>query len=343
MRSKQCCILTWSSPGFCISQQAWMNVKVCPKKPRSQQFSGFSSEMGVANSVVMGDTDTQPTQCIPSPQHRYACRFSPVTEFLSTSWALSTRKHQPPDHTFSLNSWSSLLPWSRSIRATWLSRPAGSTRVWLVSEVCGSTWVLEFPFSSCPSPLSSLQVPSSQSRSQSHVQSVEEWHLLEKLWQHHNSDRAPWQQQMCVGGHVVWWLYSSWACWTSQFSHCFSSSPPTAVLPSSQCMWVPHLSRSHQYLYRGVPLSQIVCTCVYCDSLRVLEPPAAVGGSMFSIGRSSSFNPATSCTYQINITTITCYMYSLVLSLTTLRSQKLSSELLLSLSSSPDNLSDNHH
>ena len=222
MRSKQCCILTWSSPGFCISQQAWMNVKVCPKKPRSQQFSGFSSEMGVANSVVMGDTDTQPTQCIPSPQHRYACRFSPVTEFLSTSWALSTRKHQPPDHTFSLNSWSSLLPWSRSIRATWLSRPAGSTRVWLVSEVCGSTWVLEFPFSSCPSPLSSLQVPSSQSRSQSHVQSVEEWHLLEKLWQHHNSDRAPWQQQMCVGGHVVWWLYSNWACWTSQFSHPWS-------------------------------------------------------------------------------------------------------------------------
>ena len=30
-----------------------MNFKVCPKKPRSQQFSGFSSEMGVANSVVM--------------------------------------------------------------------------------------------------------------------------------------------------------------------------------------------------------------------------------------------------------------------------------------------------
>ena len=29
-----------------------MNVKVCPKKPRSQQFSGFSSEMGVANSAV---------------------------------------------------------------------------------------------------------------------------------------------------------------------------------------------------------------------------------------------------------------------------------------------------
>ena len=28
-----------------------MNVKVCPKKPRSQQFSGFSSEMGVANSA----------------------------------------------------------------------------------------------------------------------------------------------------------------------------------------------------------------------------------------------------------------------------------------------------
>ena len=30
-----------------------MNVKVCPKRPRSQQISGFSSEMGVANSVVM--------------------------------------------------------------------------------------------------------------------------------------------------------------------------------------------------------------------------------------------------------------------------------------------------
>ena len=30
-----------------------MNFKVCPKKPRSQQFSGFSSELGVANSVVM--------------------------------------------------------------------------------------------------------------------------------------------------------------------------------------------------------------------------------------------------------------------------------------------------
>ena len=29
--------------------QALMNVKICPKKPRSQQFSGFSSEMGVAN------------------------------------------------------------------------------------------------------------------------------------------------------------------------------------------------------------------------------------------------------------------------------------------------------
>ena len=30
-----------------------MNFKVCPKKPRSQQFSGFSSELGVANSVVI--------------------------------------------------------------------------------------------------------------------------------------------------------------------------------------------------------------------------------------------------------------------------------------------------
>ena len=30
-----------------------MKFKVCPKKPRSQQLSGFSSEMGVANSVVM--------------------------------------------------------------------------------------------------------------------------------------------------------------------------------------------------------------------------------------------------------------------------------------------------
>ena len=35
-----------------------MNVKVCPKKPRSQQFSGFSSEMGVANSVVMTCPET---------------------------------------------------------------------------------------------------------------------------------------------------------------------------------------------------------------------------------------------------------------------------------------------
>ena len=29
-----------------------------PKKPRSQQFSGFSSEMGVANSVVMTCPET---------------------------------------------------------------------------------------------------------------------------------------------------------------------------------------------------------------------------------------------------------------------------------------------
>ena len=35
-----------------------MNVKVCPKMPRSQQFSGFSSEMGVANSVVMTCPET---------------------------------------------------------------------------------------------------------------------------------------------------------------------------------------------------------------------------------------------------------------------------------------------
>ena len=35
-----------------------MNFKVCPKKPRSQQFSGFSSEMGVANSVVMTCPET---------------------------------------------------------------------------------------------------------------------------------------------------------------------------------------------------------------------------------------------------------------------------------------------
>ena len=63
MRSKQCCILTWLPPGFCIGQQAWMNVKVCPKKPRSQQFSGFSSEMGVANSVVMTCPETLTHQC----------------------------------------------------------------------------------------------------------------------------------------------------------------------------------------------------------------------------------------------------------------------------------------
>ena len=32
-----------------------MNVKVCPKKPKLQHFSGFSSKMGVANSAVMYD------------------------------------------------------------------------------------------------------------------------------------------------------------------------------------------------------------------------------------------------------------------------------------------------
>ena len=35
-----------------------MNVKVCPKKPRSQHFNGLSSEMGVANSVVMTCPET---------------------------------------------------------------------------------------------------------------------------------------------------------------------------------------------------------------------------------------------------------------------------------------------
>ena len=34
-----------------------MNFKVCPKKPRSQQFSGFSSEMGVANSDMPRNVD----------------------------------------------------------------------------------------------------------------------------------------------------------------------------------------------------------------------------------------------------------------------------------------------
>ena len=38
-----------------------MNVKVCPKKPRSQQFSGFSSEMGVANSVVCMPRNVDPS------------------------------------------------------------------------------------------------------------------------------------------------------------------------------------------------------------------------------------------------------------------------------------------
>ena len=42
-----------------------MNVKVCPKKPRSQQLSGFSSEMGVANSVVM----TCPETSVSSSMH----------------------------------------------------------------------------------------------------------------------------------------------------------------------------------------------------------------------------------------------------------------------------------
>ena len=35
-----------------------MNVKVCTKMPRSQHFSGFSSEMEVANSVVMTCPET---------------------------------------------------------------------------------------------------------------------------------------------------------------------------------------------------------------------------------------------------------------------------------------------
>ena len=61
----------------------------------------------------------------------------------------------------------------------------------------------------------------------------------------------------------------------------------------------------HQCLYRRVPLSKPICTCVYCDSLRVLQgSPVAVA---VSLGRSSSFSSATSCTHQRNITTITCY------------------------------------
>ena len=35
-----------------------MNVKVCPKNPRSQHSSGFSSKMGVAKSVVMTCPET---------------------------------------------------------------------------------------------------------------------------------------------------------------------------------------------------------------------------------------------------------------------------------------------
>ena len=34
------------------------SLRICPKKPRSQQFSGFSSEMGVANSAVMTCPET---------------------------------------------------------------------------------------------------------------------------------------------------------------------------------------------------------------------------------------------------------------------------------------------
>ena len=43
-----------------LYQSAWpeWTSKVAQKKPRSQQFSGFSSEMGVANSVVMTCPET---------------------------------------------------------------------------------------------------------------------------------------------------------------------------------------------------------------------------------------------------------------------------------------------
>ena len=43
-----------------LYQSAGLNERqsICPKKPRSQQFSGFSSEMGVANSVVMTCPET---------------------------------------------------------------------------------------------------------------------------------------------------------------------------------------------------------------------------------------------------------------------------------------------
>ena len=37
---------------------AGLNERQSLKKPRSQQFSGFSSEMGVANSVVMTCPET---------------------------------------------------------------------------------------------------------------------------------------------------------------------------------------------------------------------------------------------------------------------------------------------
>ena len=43
-----------------LYQSAGLNERqsICPKNPRSQQFSGFSSEMGVANSVVMTCPET---------------------------------------------------------------------------------------------------------------------------------------------------------------------------------------------------------------------------------------------------------------------------------------------
>ena len=44
------CILTWSTPGFCVSQQSSL--------PKNEKVAALSSKMGVANSVVMTCPET---------------------------------------------------------------------------------------------------------------------------------------------------------------------------------------------------------------------------------------------------------------------------------------------
>ena len=54
VRGGECCILTWSSydPVFVSVSKPDMNFKVCPKTPRSQPYSGFSSEMGAGHLIL---------------------------------------------------------------------------------------------------------------------------------------------------------------------------------------------------------------------------------------------------------------------------------------------------